>query len=120
MCTCCTNNVLELKFPLLTTSEKGCFDISHVYIRYILCICALYPSIHRINFTLEDLAPAAPSYKYFQQCLVKPYPYSGGIMRFSAKQLPTDFPQSVHYERVEELVSKGKGGLVIYTLRAKP
>ena len=59
----------------------------------------------RINFTVEDLAPASPAYEYFRSCMEKDYPSEGGKLQFAVQQLSTDFPQYFHYERVKELVS---------------
>ena len=59
----------------------------------------------RINFTLEDLAPACPAYSYFRKCLSKEYTNGTAALKFSVKQLPTDFIPCFDYDRIKEMVS---------------
>lgn len=63
---------------------------------------------HRINFTLEDLAPVAPARDYFMECMKKKYPTesSGLAVSFTAEPMCVEFEQHLKYERVKELVSK--------------
>ncbi|KAL5473241.1 hypothetical protein EMCRGX_G027698 [Ephydatia muelleri] len=67
-------------------------------------VCILISLEKRINFTLENMAPASPAYQYFRHCLSREYTDSlGRQLIFSARQLGADFPQSFEYERVEQL-----------------
>lgn len=67
-------------------------------------LCILISLEKRVNFTLEDLAPASPAYQYFVHCLSQNYTDGyGRRMKFIAKRLPTDFPHCFDYERVEQL-----------------
>ena len=62
---------------------------------------------YRINFTLEDMAPASPAYQYFRHCLSREYTDNlGRKLIFLPRQLSADFPQSFDYERVEQLVGR--------------
>ena len=61
----------------------------------------------RINFTLEEMAPAIPAYKYFRECLTKQY-YTdyGDSIHFEAEPLDlSKIPQCFDYNRVKEMVS---------------
>ena len=90
------NSIWKSSFIVLRTTDLSCVFFG------------------RINFTLEDLAPASPTYKHFRQCLKKQYPFGKGTMEFSATQLSTDFPQYFQYERTKELVSSAIKSICIH------
>ena len=59
----------------------------------------------RVNFTLEELAPAVPAYSYFRKCLDKSYKFNGKCFSFEATQLETDdISLCSSYYRVKEMV----------------
>lgn len=61
----------------------------------------LYLTIERrLNFTLRDLAVTSPSYDYFLRRIEK---LETVEQKLKARQLRTDFPKYLQYERVKEL-----------------
>ena len=65
-----------------------------------MCVC-----LFRVNFTLEELAPAISAYKHFRMCLHNEYQISGHVIKLEAEAIDlSDIPQCSHYERVKEMV----------------
>lgn len=61
----------------------------------------LYLTIEkRLNFTLRDLAVTSPAYDYFLRRIEK---LETVEQKLKARQLRTDFPKYLQYERVKEL-----------------
>lgn len=66
----------------------------------------------RINFTLEDLAPASPAYEFFRQCLDMTYTTDSARVKFEIQQVPLSYiAKFSDYERNQEMVSPCDNGL---------
>ena len=62
----------------------------------------------RINFTLEDMAPAVPAYRHFRACLDHVYTVCGDTVKVYAEAINlSNIPRYFEYDRVNEMVSKG-------------
>lgn len=61
--------------------------------------------LSRVNFTLEEMAPAVPAYKHFRACLKKMYMVCEDVMKIEAEQIDlSQVPRCLHYDRVKEMV----------------
>lgn len=59
----------------------------------------------RVNFTLEEMAPAIPAYTHFRACLQNRYMVSGEEVEVEAELVDlSQVPQCFDYYRVKELV----------------
>ena len=74
--------------------------------------------IHRINFTLDDLAPASPAHSYFCSCIHQNYknPETGTVIRINGTKQPIRFPQYFNYDRIKELVCNNYNNNYYYYL----
>ncbi|XP_029914650.1 methyltransferase-like protein 22 [Myripristis murdjan] len=66
--------------------------------------CVTYLSIEkRMNFTLRHMNVSCEAYNYFCRCLSQLQDLTDGRCTFRVEQVPTTFPQSLQYERIEQL-----------------
>ncbi|XP_053195266.1 methyltransferase-like protein 22 isoform X2 [Scomber japonicus] len=66
--------------------------------------CTILISIEkRMNFTLRHLNVSCKAYDHFSHCLAQLQDRVDGKCSFRVEQLPSDFPQFLSYERIEQL-----------------
>ncbi|XP_076017540.1 methyltransferase-like protein 22 [Genypterus blacodes] len=66
--------------------------------------CVTYISTEkRMNFTVQHLDVSCEAYDHFRCCLSRLSHLVDGQISFSVEQLPSTFPQFLHYERIEQL-----------------
>ncbi|XP_042247951.1 methyltransferase-like protein 22 isoform X1 [Thunnus maccoyii] len=66
--------------------------------------CTIFISIEkRMNFTLRHLDVSCKAYDHFSHCLAQLQDVVDGQCSFKVEQLPSNFPQFLPYERIEQL-----------------
>ncbi|XP_053706744.1 methyltransferase-like protein 22 [Synchiropus splendidus] len=86
-------------------------DLTDAFFRtvYRLCSnfrhdCTVYISIEkRLNFTIRHMDVSCEAYDHFRRCLDQLQALTDGQCRYSVQQIPSDFPQFLQYERIEQL-----------------
>lgn len=97
LCTVCYDD--DLTDGLFRTLYRLCSNFPHN--------CTIFISIEkRMNFTLRHLDVSCKAYDHFSHCLAQLRDVVDGQCSFKVEQLPSNFPQFLPYERIEQLLWK--------------
>ena len=83
--------------------QKG-INEKQVYDDQVIRFPAVFECLTRMNFTLRHLNVSCKAYDHFSHCLAQLQDRVDGKCSFRVEQLPSDFPQFLSYERIEQLV----------------
>ena len=86
----------ELTDGLFRTLHRLCSHFSHT-------CTVLFSLERRMNFTLRHMDVSCEAYDHFSRCLSQLEEVEDDRCSFSVQRLPTDFPQFLLYERIEQL-----------------